>query len=228
MSTIQPTERTRAVRSPKRATYDREQIHAILDEAMICHIGFTDPAGRPVVIPTAYGRKDNILYIHGSAASRMMRTLEGGVPMCLTVTLLDGLVLSRSAFHHSVNYRSVVVFGEATLITDEAEKLEGLRIFTEHIVPDRWDAVRAPTAQEMKATTVLKLSLDEASAKARTGPPNEDEADRALHAWGGVIPCHMQFASPIDDGRLLPGVQVPSHVSEYRRPGLTNPGGVPE
>lgn len=213
------TDRTTLERAPKRAVYDREQIHAILDEGMLCHVGFNGPDGRPFVIPTAYGREGDQLYLHGSAASRMMRVLSGGIPICVTVTLIDGLVLARSAFHHSMNYRSVILFGEAQIIEDPAEKEHALRVFTEHIIPGRWDAVRPPTEQETKATTVLAFPIQEASAKVRTGPPNDDDEDYALKTWAGVLPCAITYRPPIDDGRLLDGVQVPDHVQSYSRPG---------
>ena len=214
------TERTTLKRAPKRAVYDRERIHAILDEAMICHVGFSGPDGRPIVIPTAYGRDGDLVYIHGAAASRMMRDLAGGISLCLTVTIMDGLVLARSAFHHSVNYRSVVLFGVASVVEEPSEKERALRLFTDHIVPDRYAAVRAATAQELKATTVLSLPIQEVSAKVRTGPPNDDEADYALDVWAGVIPCSMVYGTPLDDGRLKDGTETPEHVRSYRRPGV--------
>ncbi|MCR9140751.1 MAG: pyridoxamine 5'-phosphate oxidase family protein [bacterium] len=219
------TDRTTLVRAPRRGVYDRERIHAILDEALICHVGFNGPDGRPFVIPTAYGRDGDRLYLHGSSASRMMRDLAGGIPICVTVTLIDGLVLARSAFHHSVNYRSVVLFGEARLIEDPKQKERGLRLFTEHIIPDRWTAVRAPTEQEMKATTVLDFPIDEASAKVRTGPPNDDDADYALPIWAGVLPCAIRYGAAIPDERLDEDVEIPEHVREYRRPGPSESAG---
>jgi hypothetical protein len=215
------TKRNTVVRAPKRAVYEREQIHAILDEALVCHVGFaTADEGRPpqpFVIPTAYGREGDRLFLHGAAASRMMRALAGKIPVCVTVTLLDGLVLARSAFHHSVNYRSVVIFGEAEIITDEREKDRALRAFTEHIVRGRWDNVRPPTAGELKATTVLALPIDEASAKVRTGPPVDDEEDYALNVWAGVLPCRLAFDEAVGDERLAPDIAVPDHVRNYRR-----------
>src|SRR5438093_6317808 len=173
-----PTDRTRVRRLPARASYERATIDAILDEGLVCHVGFTVD-GQPYVIPTVYARVGDELYIHGSAASRMLRTLEDGVPVCLTVTLLDGLVLARSAFHHSVNYRSVVVLGTATEVTGREEKLAALRAVVEHVVPERWEDVRAPTDQELRATTVLRLPLAEVSAKIRTGFPLDDADDLA-------------------------------------------------
>ena len=199
---------------PKRGQYDDAVIHAILDEGFLCHVGFVHE-GSPVVIPTGYARKGSDLYIHGSAASRMLRTLSGAVPMCVTVTLVDGLVLARSAFHHSINYRSVVVFGQATLVTEEAEKNEALRLFTEQVAPGRWDEVRLPTSQELKGTTVLKIPLDEASAKVRVGGPVDDEEDYALPIWAGVLPLETIAKGPIDDSRLLPGVRVGEHIVNW-------------
>ncbi len=182
-----PTERTQVRRLPKRGAYDRDTVYAILDEGFICHMGFDTERG-PVVIPTSYGRKDDKLYVHGSAASRMLRTLSEGAPVCVTVTLLDGLVLARSAFHHSINYRSVVVFGQARPITEREPKMEALRVISDQIVTGRWDDVRLPNEQELKATTVLEIPLTEASAKIRTGPPVDDEEDYALSVWAGVLP----------------------------------------
>jgi len=206
MSTYTPTERTQVKRLPKRGVYDKEQVHAILDEGYVCHVGFAID-GQPYVIPTLYTRSGDRIYFHGSAASRMLRSAGDGVPVCLTVTLVDGFVLARSAFHHSMNYRSVVVLGSARLVTDSTEKREALHRFTNHIVPGRWEEVRQPTDQELKATSVLALDLSEVSAKVRTGPPLDDEEDYALPIWAGVVPVQMQFGEPAGDGRLLPGVQ---------------------
>jgi hypothetical protein len=205
METYTPTERTQVKRLPKRAVYDQAQIHAILDEGFICHVGFVLD-GQPCVIPTGYARSGELLYVHGSAASRMLRALGQGVQVCVTVTLVDGLVLARSAFHHSMNYRSVVVFGQARVVTDPEEKMAALGHFTNHIVPGRWDEVRLPTEQEMKSTTVLALALDEVSAKVRTGGPIDDEEDYALPVWAGVIPLRIEAGDPKPDARLLPNV----------------------
>lgn len=205
------TARTQVKRLPKRGQYDRETIDRILDEGFICHVGFVHDSS-PVVIPTGYARSGDRLYIHGSAASRMLRSLDQGVEVCVTVTLLDGLVLARSAFHHSMNYRSVVIFGTAKAVTDEVEKNEALRLFTEHVVPGRWEQIRWPTAQELKATTVLSLPIEEASAKVRTGPPIDDEEDYAMSVWAGVLPLQLTKGSPVADSRLPqetdPGVDV--------------------
>jgi uncharacterized protein len=215
-----PTERTRVARLPKRGDYSQETIYRILDAAFICHVGFVVD-GQPYVIPTGYGRKDDTLYLHGSAASRMLRTLAGGVDVCVTATVVDGIVLARSAFHHSMNYRSVVVLGKARLIEDEAEKTEALRTISEQIIRGRWDDVRKPTAQELRATTVLALPIEEASAKVRTGPPLDDEEDYALPVWAGVLPLALKAGEPVADSRLAEGLaegnrDAPEYVTRYR------------
>lgn len=214
--TFTQTERTKLKRLPKRGFFDRETVYGILDEGFICHVGFA-PEGQPVVIPTGYARVDDILYIHGSQASRMLRTLSGGVDACVTVTLIDGLVLARSAFHHSMNYRSVVIFGRATLVEDAEEKLAALLALSEHIVRGRWADVREPTEQELRQTTVLSLRLEEGSAKIRTGPPLDDEEDYALRVWAGVLPLRLATGAPIKDPRLPDGIEVPDYVLNYRR-----------
>lgn len=201
MQQFTPTPRSQVRRVRKRGTYDRETVYQILDEAKVCHVGFAID-GQPFVIPTAYGRVEDRLYIHGSPASRMLRTLKEGVDVCVTVTLLDGLVLARSAFHHSMNYRSVVILGTASVVDDRAAKLEALRALTEHIVPGRWDTIRQPSPQELVATMVLSLPLVEVSAKVRTGPPVDDEADYDLPVWAGVIPLQVTEGEPIPDPRL--------------------------
>src|SRR5262245_50089009 len=199
--TFTETQRTRLKRLPNRGHFDRETVYGILDEGFICHVGFA-PEGQPFVIPTGYARDGDKLYIHGSQASRMLRALSGGVAACVTVTIIDGLVLARSAFHHSMNYRSVVVFGRATLVEDREEKLAALVALSEHIIRGRWAEVREPTEQELKLTTVLSMPLVEASAKIRTGPPLDDEEDYALPMWAGVIPLHLQAGEPVNDPRL--------------------------
>jgi nitroimidazol reductase NimA-like FMN-containing flavoprotein (pyridoxamine 5'-phosphate oxidase superfamily) len=210
------TPRTRLKRLPKRGHFDRPTVNAILDEAIICHVGFVVD-GQPYVIPTGYARVEDQLYIHGSAASRMLRHLSAGVEMCVTVTLLDGLVLARSAFHHSMNYRSVVVLGTATLVGDRDEKYAALKALTDHFVPGRWEDVRWPTELEMKATTVLKLAIHEASAKIREGGPIDDDEDYGMNVWAGILPLRMTAGTPVADARLVDGVGIPSHVSEYKR-----------
>ena len=210
------TDRTKLKRLPKRGHFDRETVYRILDEGFICHVGFAVD-GKPVVIPTGYARVDDKLYIHGSQASRMLRTLAGGVEACVTVTLLDGLVLARSAFHHSMNYRSVVVFGRATLVDDPEEKMPALLALSEHIIRGRWNDVREPTDTEMKLTTVLCLPIEEASAKIRTGPPLDDEEDYSLPMWAGVLPLKLTAGEPIADPRLPEGIPVPDYARNYKR-----------
>ena len=207
MEKYNPTDRTQVRRLPKRSAYDKQQVHAILDEGYLCHVGFVVD-GQPYVIPTLYVRREGQIYIHGSAASRMLRTLDEGASVCVTVTLVDGFVLARSAFHHSMNYRSVVVLGKARLVADPAEKREAMRHFTNHMVPGRWEEVRQPNEQELKATTVLVLPLDEVSAKIRTGSPLDDEEDYALPVWAGVVPVRTELGKPLPDERLLPGVKA--------------------
>jgi hypothetical protein len=211
-----PTTRTRVVREPHRGVYDREAAYRILDEAFLCHVGFTVD-GQPFVIPTSFGRKDANLYIHGSAASRMLRQMKEGVPVCVTVTLLDGLVLARSVFNHSMNYRSVVVLGKATLVEDPTEKLEALRILSEHILPGRWDDSRRPNEQELKATSVLRMPIEEFSAKVRTGPPIDDAEDMTFPTWAGVLPLEIKAGEPINDPDLDPAREVPAYIRDYRR-----------
>jgi uncharacterized protein len=210
-----PTDRTRVRRTPQRGAYERDTIDAILDETLISHVGFVHDA-HPVVIPTLHARLGDRLYLHGSAASRMLRTLLKGVPVCVTATLVDGLVLARSAFHHSVNYRSVVVFGEATAVEPEEERLKALELFTEKLVPGRWGEVRPPTRQELKGTKVLSLPLDEASAKVRSGPPIDDDEDYDLPVWAGVLPLGTQGAEPQPDPRLDPAIETPGYVAAWR------------
>jgi nitroimidazol reductase NimA-like FMN-containing flavoprotein (pyridoxamine 5'-phosphate oxidase superfamily) len=211
-----PTPRTRLVREAERAVYDREAAYRILDEGFLCHVGFVVD-GQPFVIPTSYGRKDASLYIHGSAASRMLRQMKESVPVCITVTLLDGLVLARSIFNHSMNYRSVVVLGKATLVDDPGEKIEALRLLSEHILPGRWADSRQPNERELKATSVLRVPIEEFSAKVRIGPPVDDEEDYSFPTWAGVVPLEMVAGTPIDDARLQPGQIVPEYARGYSR-----------
>src|SRR6266852_2787115 len=210
MAKLPQTARTTLKRRPQRGNYDREVINGILDEGFICHVGFIVD-GRPFVIPTGYARVGEQLIIHGSQASRMLRALGQGIDVCVTVTLIDGLVLARSAFHHSMNYRSVVVFGRATVIENREDKLAALRALSEHMVPDRWDEVRAPNESELQKTTVLALPLAEASAKIRTGPPLDDEEDYKLEVWAGVIPLRLRAGDPISDPRLPSGIETPEY-----------------
>lgn len=210
------TKRTTVKRLPARGNYDRDTIDAILDEGFICHVGFAVD-GQPYVIPTGYARVGDDVYIHGSSASRMLRNLSDGIGVCLTVTLVDGLVLARSAFHHSMNYRSVVILGKAELVTDTDEKNQALEALTEHIVPGRWPEIRWPNELELKATTVLKLAIDEASAKIRSGDPKDDEEDYEMDVWAGVLPLSLLTGAPIPDDRLDPSIAAPEHVTSYQR-----------
>ena len=209
-----PTPRTRLVREPQRAVYDRDAVNQILDEAFLCHVGFVAD-GQPYVIPTSYGRDGDVLYIHGSAASRMLRHLDQGVSVCITVTLVDGLVLARSVFNHSMNYRSVVILGRATLVADPAEKLAALRTLSEHILPHRWDDSRQPNEKELKATSVLRLPINEFSAKVRVGPAVDDEEDYSFPTWAGVIPLEMKSGAPIRDERCER--ELPAYLKNYSR-----------
>ncbi len=211
------TQRTTLKRLPKRGVYDREVVYSILDEGFICHVGFV-VEGKPVVIPTGYARKGDQLFIHGSQASRMLRTLKAGVDVCVTVTLVDGLVLARSAFHHSINYRSVVVFGNASVVEERAAKLEALFAFSEQVIAGRWHDAREPTEEELKQTTVLVLPLDEVSAKVRTGPPIDDEEDYSMSVWAGVVPLRLIAEEPIADPRLPDDIDAPEYARSYQRP----------
>ena len=211
-----PTARTRVVRESERGMYDRETVYRILDEGFLCHVGFSVD-GQPFVIPTSYGRDGKNLYIHGSAASRMLRQLRDGVQVCITVTLLDGLVLARSIFNHSMNYRSVVILGKATLVEDPAEKLAALHVLSEHIIPHRWDDVRQPNERELKATSVLRLPIEEFSAKVRQGPVVDDPEDYSFPTWAGVLPLEMKVGEPINDPKLEQGRGAPEYVRGYSR-----------
>ena len=197
------TDRTRLRRLPERGSHERDVVDAILDAGYVCHIGFVVD-GQPYVIPTGYVRVDDRIYVHGSAASRMVRSVAADVDLCLTVTLVDGFVLARSAFHHSINYRAVVILGRARLVTDAEEKLEALRRFTNHVIAERFDEVRPPTEQELKATAVFAVPIAEASAKMRTGPPRDDAEDRTLDVWAGVVPLRQEAGEPIPDRGVPP------------------------
>src|SRR5438128_11355950 len=211
-----PTARTRVTREPERAVYDRAAAYQVLDEGFICHVGFVVD-GQPFVMPTVYGRAGDNLYIHGSAASRMLRNLDQGIAVCVTVTLLDGLVLARSIFNHSMNYRSVVVLGTAVAVEDSAEKLAALRALSEHILPGRWYEARQPNERELKATLVMRLPITEFSAKVRQGPPVDDEEDYAFPTWAGVVPLKMVAGAPINDPLLDPGREGPAYAKHYSR-----------
>jgi uncharacterized protein len=216
MSKFTPTERTKVRRLPDRGKYDAESVYGILDEAFICHVGFV-VEGQPYVIPTGFARVNDTLYIHGSAASRMLRTLADGVQVCVTVTLIDGIVMARSGFHSSMNYRSVVILGRATQVEGRDEKLAALAAFSEQVMPGRWKDLRETTDAELKGTLVLTLPLKEVSAKVRTGPPKDDEVDYALPLWAGVVPLKVTAGNPIDDPRLPKGIEPPDCARNYKR-----------
>ena len=209
-----PTPRTRVVREPHRGVYDRAVVNQILDEGFLCHVGFVAD-GQPYVIPTSYGRDADALYIHGSVASRMLRSLDRGIPVCITVTLLDGLVLARSVFNHSMNYRSVVILGTAELVEDTEQRLAALRALSEHIVPGRWNDARQPSEKELKQTSVLRIPIDEFSAKVRIGPPVDDEDDYSFPTWAGVLPLEMKPGPPIPDERCTR--ELPLYLRSYSR-----------
>jgi len=209
-----PTPRTRVVREPHRGVYDRETANQILDEGLICHVGFIAD-GQPYVIPTIYGRDRDVLYVHGSVASRMLRNLGQGLPVCVTVTLVDGLVLARSVFNHSMNYRSVVILGTARLVDDPKEKLAALRVVTEHALPRRWDDARQPNDKELKATSVLRIPIEEFSAKVRVGPPIDDEEDLSFPTWAGVIPFETRTGAPSPEGSCQR--DLPAYLKNYSR-----------
>ena len=214
-----PSERVRLRRKRERGTYDRATIDAILDEAVIAHLGIADEHGQPFVIPTLHARRGDVVYLHGSTASRTLGVLRDGAQACLTVSLIDGLVLARSVMHHSANYRSAMLLGRAHLVDDEHEKLAALEAIVEHIVPGRWAEARHPSENELKATAVLALAIDEASAKVRTGPPLDDEEDYALPVWAGVVPIVSEAGAPVPDPRLPADVPVAQSAAHYARPG---------
>ena len=215
MNTFEKTTRNTVKRVPKRGHYDKETIYKILDAGCLCHVGF-NINGQPYVIPTIYGRHEDTIYLHGAVTSRMVTNLASGIPACITVTHVDGLVLARSAFHHSMNYRSAVVFGTATLVENEEEKNKALFCISENIIKDRWDEVRAPSAKELKGTSVLSLHIEEASAKVRTGPPVDDKEDYSLPVWAGVIPLQTTVGDLIPDDLLAAGIEPSQVVTEYQ------------
>lgn len=208
------TNRTELRRLPLRGSHEPAAIYDILDAGFLAHIGF-QVNNQPFVIPTLYGREGEKLYLHGSAASRMMGELGKGTPICVTVTLVDGLVLARSAFHHSMNYRSVVAFGTARKVIDPAQKSSALRIISEHVIRDRWNDVRTPNDKELKATSVLEFHIEEASAKVRQGPPLDDEEDHGLRVWAGVVPVRLQPGTPVPDSRLAPEIAPPGYLKSF-------------
>lgn len=210
------TARSQVRRLPDRGSHELAAIHAILDAEFLAHVGF-NVNGQPFVIPTLYGRQDETLYLHGSAASRMLRELEKGVPACVTVTLVDGLVLARSAFNHSMNYRSVVAFGTARKINEPERKTDALRVISENVIAGRWNDVRGPSEKELKATTVLEFAIEEASAKIRTGPPIDDDEDYALPMWAGVLPLQVEPKQPLADPRLAESIETPGYVLSYQK-----------
>jgi nitroimidazol reductase NimA-like FMN-containing flavoprotein (pyridoxamine 5'-phosphate oxidase superfamily) len=213
---MRPTERSQLRRLPNRGSHELATIHAILDAGFLAHVGF-QVSNQPFVIPTLYGREGDKLYLHGSAASRMLGQLQTGVPACVTVTLIDGLVLARSAFHHSMNYRSVIAFGTAGKIEEAAQKTRALRIISEHLIAGRWNDVRSPSESELKATAVLEFTIEEASAKIRTGPPVDDEEDYILPVWAGILPLSLEAKTPVGDARLAKGAEVPRYVLRFRK-----------
>jgi uncharacterized protein len=213
------SDRVRLRRKRERGSYDRSVIDAILDEALIAHVGILDGEGRPLVIPTLHARSGDVVYCHGSSASRTIKAMATGVPICLTVSLVDGLVLARSAMHHSANYRSVMLLGEATPVVEPEEKMAAFETIVERLVPGRWGEVRHPSENELKATAVVALTIDEASAKVRTGPPLDEEEDYAIASWAGVIPLALKAGTPQPDPLLAEGIALPSHIGAYRRPG---------
>ena len=213
---MNPTKRSKLRRLPKRGSHDADLLHAILDAGFVAHVGF-QTEGQPFVIPTLYGREGDKLYLHGSSASRMLTELGKRIPACITVTLVDGLVLARSAFHHSMNYRSVVAFGVTQKVKDGEPKLHALRTISEHLLPGRWSDVRAPSEKELKATTILEFTVEEASAKVRTGPPLDEKADYELPVWAGVLPLSLEAKFPVADLRCAEDLELPGYVLRFRK-----------
>ncbi len=218
MTNFTRTERNRVKRLPKRGHYDRETIHRILDEALICHVAFVEK-GQPYVIPINFARMGDHIVLHGAKASRLLKHIEAGHPICLEVTIVDGLVLARSVFHHSVNYRSVVVFGQGRLIEDQQEKLDALQAVTEHLIPGRWKEARLPNHKELNATSVVSINIDEASAKVRVGPPVDEQEDYALPVWAGILPLQEMALPPIHDELQSENIPLPEYVAQYSRKG---------
>lgn len=213
MNSYDITNRNKVKRVPNRGHYDQQTVHDILDAGSMCHVGFVVD-GQPFVIPTLYGRKGDVIYLHGAASSRMLKSLDKGIDVCVTVTHVDGLVLARSIFHHSMNYRSVVIFGKAKMVSDE-NKIEALKVVSEQIIPGRWAEAREPSTKELKATTVLEIQIDQASAKIRQGPPSDDAADYELNIWAGVVPLNHIKDAPVPDEQNKAGVEIPKSVKNY-------------
>lgn len=214
MTAFARTRRNKVIREPERGRYEREEIYRIVDEALLCHVGFVQD-GQPFVIPTLHARDGDTLLLHGSSASRMIRHIGAGNPVCVTVTLLDGIVLARSVFHHSINYRSAVLFGTGRVLTGDDEKLAALARFTDRLLPGRWDDVRPPNRQELKATAAVAIPLESASAKVRVGPPKDDPDDVALPVWAGVLPLHQAVGDPLADELVPPGLPLPAYLAEF-------------
>ncbi|MDX1614699.1 MAG: pyridoxamine 5'-phosphate oxidase family protein [Candidatus Promineifilaceae bacterium] len=217
MTDFPPTSRSRLRRVPERGRYDKSTIYPIIDEALICHVAF-EHDGQPFVIPTIHARDGDRLLLHGARASRLLKVAQSGAPLSVAITLLDGLVMARSIFNHSMNYRSVVLFGRGRLVDEPAAKRQDLKTLSQRIAPGRWDDVRGPTEKELYATSLVSMALDSATAKVRSGPPGDDEADYALPVWAGVIPVQRVFAAPLPDPRLAPDLPLPNYLRDYRRP----------
>jgi nitroimidazol reductase NimA-like FMN-containing flavoprotein (pyridoxamine 5'-phosphate oxidase superfamily) len=218
MTQFTKTEKNRIKRLPKRGEYDRETIYRILDEALICHVGFVEDR-QPYVIPINFARLGNKIVLHGAKASRLLKHITAGHPVCVEATIVDGLVLARSVFHHSVNYRSAVLFGTGCAIQDEREKLAALEAIAEHLIPGRWQETRPPNQKEMNATSVVSIRIEEASAKVRMGPPVDDEEDYALPVWAGILPLQAAPSNPIRDERLPEDIPLPGYIAGYSRKG---------
>lgn len=216
MSTFEKSAQTRVKRHPERGAYDHETVYKILDEALICHVGFAVD-NQPFVIPTIHARRDDTLLLHGSSAARLLKHIEAGNPICVAVTLLDGLVVARSIFNNSMNYRSVVLFGMGRLLDDPKEKYAALRDLTEHVMPGRWDDSRLPTSTELKATSIVAVPIDMASAKIRTGAPKDEPEDYALDFWAGVLPITQTIHAPQTDELLRDGIPLPQYLKDYKR-----------
>ncbi len=218
MTAIQTDERSRVKRAPERGIYDKDVIYEIADEALVCHVGFVQD-GQPYVIPTTHARDGDSILLHGATSSRLIRHVQEGHPICVTITLLDGLVLARSIYSHSMNYRSVVIFGHGRLIEGDVETLNALEILSEHVMPGRWEDSRKPNPKELKATAVVAISIESASAKVRSGPPNDEDEDYELPIWAGVLPIQQRYLEPVSDPQLDKSVALPDYIRDYHRKG---------